>query len=515
MNIGYALKILASLLFVAGVARLIAGPGLKQVLSTRDFRVGWRGIAGTCAVACLALRVPAFFMVLPFWAIILSRMFGPDGSGRLPAYALLVCILPPTYIEIEHIGPLNDLLFLTPPRALGIFLLLPEAVRLLNRRTSGRSPSWLTTSDLATYGYALYWVLRSSSGVPISSVARQMAGMVLDTVLPYYVLSRGCIDTGLRHRVLGMLLLGAVYEAFIGMAESASGHYLFSQLQWLYQAEWAQSAALMRGSWLRAEGSFPGPIAFAVLMLFAGGVWFIFKPLTVGRSYVVVGLSLIGGMLASYSRGPMLSGLLMLASIYALRSVPVKRFLQVAPVLTAITAIAWSEGLGDLVVHVISLTSNQDANADFNVAYRQELLSTSLALLRQSPWWGVPNFLSYMEDLRQGEGIIDLVNTYLVVALNVGVVGLVIYLVPFATTLWGEANRGPVLDPRVRREGAVWVALTVGMMAAIFTVSPISITQVLIVWTAALALARLQDGGAIDEVAPAPAQERRIDSRIF
>jgi hypothetical protein len=248
---------------------------------------------------------------------------------------------------------------------------------------------------------------------------------------------------------------------------------------------------------LRAEGSFPGPIAFAVLMLFAGGVWFILKPLASGRTYALVGFSLVGGMLASYSRGPLLSGMLMLGSLYLLKFITTKRYLVVLPVVAAITTLAWSEGLGDWVVHLISLTSNNDANADFNVAYRQELLNTSLALLRQSPWWGVPNFLSRMEDMRQGEGIIDLVNTYLVVALNVGVVGLLVYLVPFGVTLWREANRQPVADSTVRREGTIWIALTVGLMAAIFTVSPISITQTLIVWTGAIALARLQDRGEL------------------
>jgi len=62
-------------------------------------------------------------------------------------------------------------------------------------------------------------------------------------------------------------------------------------------------------------------------------------------------------------------------------------------------AVAWSFGLGDSLVEAINASSGADKQADFNVIYRQELLKTSVALIQQSPWFGVPNYLDQMTGL--------------------------------------------------------------------------------------------------------------------
>ncbi len=136
--------------------------------------------------------------------------------------------------------------------------------------------------------------------------------------------------------------------------------------------------------------------------------------------------------------------------------------------------------------------SGEDKTADFNVIYRQELLKMSVALIQQSPWWGVPNYLQQMESLRQGDGIVDLVNTYLVVTLNVGVVGLVLFLIPYLVTLVKQGFIRGEQPFTLRREGLAWLPLTLAVLAVVFTVSPISIIRPILVWTVALALARLQ-----------------------
>jgi hypothetical protein len=499
MSIVYAIKIFGALSVVAWLTRLIAGPGLRAVLSPADWKAVWWGIVGTLAVSCFSVKIPLFFVVLPLWAMLLAHRLGADGSGRLPAYALLCCICPAMTFQIEHIGPLNNLILITPFRVLVAVLLVPEASRLMSRRDAPKSPSWLTLCDVAVTVYILYWLGRYFSTATITTIAREIMGQALDTVIPYFVLSRACVATAVRRRVLAFALVGAVYEAFVGMVESGSGHYLYAQLQWLYDESWGQSTGLMRGSWLRAEAAFQGPLALAVLLLFGVGLWFALRPSAKNRAYLVSVVALMGGALATYGRGPIIATFLLLASMAMLRRMDAKRYLVVATVGTVVFSVVWNTGLGDVVLGLVTRVSAGDENADFNVLYRQQLLDTSLALLRQSPWWGVPNYLDYMEDLRQGDGIIDMVNTYLIVALNSGVFGLALYLAPFVVVIWKEGARVTRrLD--LRREGAAWLALTAGLLAAIFTVSPISIIQPLLVWVVALALARLQDSA---DVAPA------------
>ena len=509
MNIVYAVKIFVALSIVAGITRLICGRGLSRVLTAKDLSLGWRAIIGTLVVCCFSVRVELFFVTLAIWSLILASMFRHEGgSGRLPAYALLCCIAPPMYVQVGHLGPLNDLLHLTPFRLFAIFLLIPEMLSLMGRRDAPKTPPWLTLCDAATVVYALYWLFRHFAGGSITALGREALGQTLDSLIPYYVLTRGLVATDKRHRFLAFLLLGATYQSMVGMAESLSRHLLYAQLQWLYGTVWGQSTGLMRGAWLRAEAAFPGPLMLAMLTMFALGIWFALKRPVKDRAYLLVGWTLTGGLLATYGRGPVLAGMLLFASVVMLKRMSATRYLIVMAIGTILVCAGWSAGIGDAVTTLAGSAPGADETADFNVRYRQELLTMSLALLEQSPWWGVPNFLEQLQVLKQGEGIIDLVNTYLVLALNSGAFGLSLVMLPYAVTLWREAGRR-VVNFKIRREGYAWLALTVAFLVAIFTVSPVSIIQLLMVWTVAIALARLQDPEAIvasaaDEPSAAP-----------
>lgn len=512
MNIVYAVKIFLALCTMLAITRVVAGPGLRAVLDAKDFRNVWLGIVGTLVVSCFSARVELFFVVLPIWVLILSNMLGKDGSGRLPTYALLCCICPPILLPLRHVGPLNDIILLTPFRILALFVLLPEALRLMGRVRTGKTPSWLLLCDLVTATYAVYWFGRHLGAIAISSVGRELVGQILDTLLPYYVLTRACIQAEVRQRFLAFALVGAVYQAFVGVAESLSGHYLYSQLQWLYHGGFVQSGVLMRGSWLRAEAAFPGPLAMAVLMLFGIGVWFALKKPEKDRRYLVSVIALVGALLATYGRGPIIAGLVFFLGVALLRRMSRTRYLTVMIASAIVLGVSWQFGVGDLVTNAISSLSGSDTTADFNVRYRQELLTTSLALIHQSPWFGVPNYLAQMQDLRQGEGIIDLVNTYLVVALNSGLFGIALVFTPFAVTLWRTATQP---QPGDGSEASAWLALTIAVMVAIFTVSPISIIQPIMVWLVALALARLQQPAAVAVVRPVTPPERSYEQPPF
>ena len=74
------------------------------------------------------------------------------------------------------------------------------------------------------------------------------------------------------------------------------------------------------------------------------------------------------------------------------------------------------------------------------VEYRQHLVETSWRLIQQNPLLGNPFVLLDMEELRQGQGIIDVVNGYISVALFYGLIGLALYVGALALAL-GSAYR--------------------------------------------------------------------------
>src|SRR5258707_3117917 len=74
-----------------------------------------------------------------------------------------------------------------------------------------------------------------------------------------------------------------------------------------------------------------------------------------------------------------------------------------------------------------------------NVAYRERLFEISLDVVLDHPFFGDWDFLQLpvMQQLRQGQGIIDIVNTYLGVALASGLLGLALFCGFFLAVLAG------------------------------------------------------------------------------
>jgi O-antigen ligase len=131
-----------------------------------------------------------------------------------------------------------------------------------------------------------------------------------------------------------------------------------------------------------------------------------------------------------------------------------------------------------------------------SIAYRNELLDTALALLRQSPWLGVPNYAAQMQDLKQGEGIIDIVNSYIAIALDAGFIGVAVYLLPYAIALNRLFHMLGARGAQAADEGAgkfarVFAAMTIALLLTIFTTSTISTMPFLLVMLLGLPIARM------------------------
>jgi O-antigen ligase len=115
-----------------------------------------------------------------------------------------------------------------------------------------------------------------------------------------------------------------------------------------------------------------------------------------------------------------------------------------------------------------------------SVTYRQRLFEVSMLVFWQSPLFGSFDYINnpLMEEMRQGQGIIDIVNSYLAVSLAHGVVGLVLFVGPFLTVLvacWRTHRRTGHLDPGSEAVGRAVLACMIGILVTIATVSSISV----------------------------------------
>ena len=140
---------------------------------------------------------------------------------------------------------------------------------------------------------------------------------------------------------------------------------------------------------------------------------------------------------------------------------------------------------GDSLLRYIPFLGTGDAGS---ITYRQQLLETSIQFISQSPLLGLHSAAdsSAFEELRQGEGIIDIVNTYVSVALGSGVVGFLLFTGVFVAAgveVWLRIRRSAAGSEQELLGRAILGAL-VAVMVTIGTVSSIS-TIALIYWLVA------------------------------
>ena len=153
---------------------------------------------------------------------------------------------------------------------------------------------------------------------------------------------------------------------------------------------------------------------------------------------------LIAGVAAPQSRGALLGLAVGFAAIYLYRrSQTVIATLLVGAAVFA--AFFVTVGLQP------ETTAPADLHSSETIEYRKRLMTRGMEEFAKSPLTGdtFPNILSRMQDLRQGEGIVDFVNTYLWVALLSGVLGLLLFLAAFGTRLFHLWT----LRPRLRKAG--------------------------------------------------------------
>jgi O-antigen ligase len=185
------------------------------------------------------------------------------------------------------------------------------------------------------------------------------------------------------------------------------------------------------------------------------------------------------GLIATLSRGPWV-GAMVLVLVYIVTSpmavANLVRFAVIgAMVLLPLLLTPFGGRLFDLLPFIGSIDAE-------SLSYRQRLFDSAIPVIERNPWFGSRDFLltPEMQGMMQGQHIIDVVNTYLAIALNSGLVGLGFFLAIFVTILIGlrrvlkfEVVRKTGLGAYMRASMATLVAIlvTIGTVSFIDYIS--------------------------------------------
>ena len=264
------------------------------------------------------------------------------------------------------------------------------------------------------------------------------------------------------------LVLGALCNATVGIFESFHHWPLYESFYRTLGVPLPDlSAALsIRGGFMQAQGALANPATLSLLTGFAiipcVALKDRFNP--AGRWLLIAVLA--AGMISAASRGGWVAAgaALALYWLYTRRLTQFTLFGGAAFVgwVVMVFLLPKTGRIGDLL--------GRSGHAQETAEYRSTLLNRGLEEVRAHPLAGqtLDQLQVSMDDMRQGQHIIDFVNTHLYMALTLGIGGLLIWLIAWAIPIGAAWNARAKHGTRVTHApvavpfailGAVFVAL--------------------------------------------------------
>jgi hypothetical protein len=449
----------------------------ERGMSQRDFVVRrnlW------FAVTLIAFVSHNFWVCMVALGLLLL-IAGTRDRNPVALFCFLLFAMPAYPEEIPGFGIVNYLFELSYVRLLVLAILLPMALRL--RRERHERSAGYRLPDFCVLGYiALIFIMQMMGETSLTNSLRAAFDSTVDVGLPYYVASRAIRRIEDIREIMAAFVVAAAVMAVIAMFETSRYWLLYDGVRpalGLPAPFFLTYLTRGIGGLLRATASTLHPIVLGYVMMVAlSMLMFFLKDSKYRLQLTLAGLCLLGGMVASLSRGPWVGAAAVLAMIVALEPKAGKRFAWLFGAASTIAIAFFVSPYGPVLMDYLPFVGNIESG---NIDYRTQLWELSQEVIRQNPWFGDLNFLSnpILEPLRQGQGIIDIVNTYLDVALEYGLVGLGMFLMPFAYAIRSVWTMRRVAiangNDEAERISRVLFAAIVGTLLTIATVSSINL----------------------------------------
>jgi len=429
---------LQQLLVVLAIATLtfaLARPVALKFSSASDFslrRNAW------FVLTIVAFLSPSFWL-FALVAVPLLVFAGHRDTNPVALYLLLMNVVPVIPIDIPVVG-INHLLELDIYRLLAFCVLIPTAWR----QRQSRPETQARGLDRVDFLLIAYGALQTLVFVPpdlpdhlilqdsLTNMMRRAVLFFIDSYLVYFVVSRSCSNRRLIVEAMAAFCLACALLAGDAVFEALRHWLLYTNIGMRWQG--IPSFYTMRGGALRAMASSGGPLILGYLLAIAFGFWLYLQTHVESARLRIAGVLLFWlGLLAAYSRGPWLGALLIYFTFTALGPRGSSRVFRAAGITAIIAGALLISPIGERLTSVLPFMGGHVDQ--YNVDYRRRLAWRSWELIKEHPWLGDRLALVKLQDLRQGRGIIDLVNTYAEVALFYGLLGLSLFLSPMLLTL--------------------------------------------------------------------------------
>jgi hypothetical protein len=475
---GVSLKALIVILAIAAVVFRLAKPIAVRFSDARDFdrrRNVWFVLTVT------AFLSPSFWLFTLVAAPLLAWA-GHKDRNPVALYLLMLHVIPSIGVDIPLPG-VNAFFDLDIYRILSFFILIPAAFRLSKSKDTTRIRG-LTAMEVSLLAYgALQIVFFVRPVMPDHTVLQpsftndlRIAFLYfIDVYIVYFVVSKSCTSRQSITEGMAAFCLSCAVMAAVAIFETLR-HWL---LYGILISQWDIGSGgyyVFREGALRATASSGNTLVLGYLLALACGFWQYLQSHIDSRfARISVPLLLWLGMLATYARGPVVGVLVTYAVFNALRPRALPRLFKHAFGAVLIFIVISLSPLGARVSALLPFISRStDSQAAISVRYRQQLAQEAWDLFVNHPFFGDQFALLKLEDLRQGEGIIDIVNVYANVAVFYGVIGFAAFFALMLLALsqaYGTAKKVVQEDPDLALMGFCLVSCIIGTLVMMATCS--------------------------------------------
>jgi len=424
----------------------------------------------------------AGFLANNFWLYMLIAIpllgFAKRRETNIPAlFFFVLFVLPMAFVQIPGMGVINFLFDLSPSRVLVLLILLPAFFSL--RRHGDVLSFGRTWPDKAFAAYILLTVILSMRGnnygdATPTSIMRQVFYLFIDVFLPYFIISRSLKKLQDFRDAILSFVLAIMVLAPLAIFESLKHWLLYAPATAALGLERGMTGYMGRGDALRAIVTAGHPIALGYLMTVGIGLYLFLQRSIQQKLVRRLGMMLLAvGLIAPVSRGPWVGAAASLVVFIATGRNPVRHLMSTALVVVLSLSLVSMLPGGEKLINLLPFIGTTDKGS---VDYREQLITNSMIVIQRSPWFGSVDYMRTpeMQAMMQGEHIIDVVNTYVGIALDTGFIGLGLFVAFFALTLSGIYRAMRSTSDRNSEEYLLGRALLVTTLAILVTISTVS-----------------------------------------
>ena len=459
------LKALLVVMALALAVFHIAKPICLQFMAEADFsrrRKVW-----------LALTVTAFvspsFWIYAFVAFAVLLWAGKKENNPIALYALLLHVIPPVNVELPAII-VNRLFDLNNFRILALAVLIPKAWQLMHAKDKSAFGNHKKI-DQFMWAYFFLQLILQMPYEDLTNTFRRGLLLVLDSLVVFYVVSRTCNSRQTIGEVVATFCLGFALMVPVAVFESQKVWLLYTGVADTWDVSMVASY-LFRGDSLRAQASAGHSLVLGYFLSMGFGLWlYISSKNQITKKHYFGMVFFWMGLLAAYSRAPWLTAIFAYCIFVVMSPNGAKKIIKVAIFASVGAGVLLLLPIGQRIIDTLPFIGTVDAS---NVDYRKRLADASWSLIAQNPFFGDPFFEEHLESMRQGQGIIDLVNTYASTAMLNGCIGLLLFVGPITIAIinsWSVVRMSRGVDSDLQMLGAALIACMLGTSVFLATCS--------------------------------------------